>query len=92
MNSGQLRSGKHIIDSIGEATKSHQLIQNLPPYLNNELKISSPLLNISTFITPSIILFESVDLIFEEDKGFFQALKNLIHNTKTPIILTCNGE
>jgi hypothetical protein len=39
----------------------------------------------------TILLFEEIDVIFEEDTGFFHALKLLIEQSKRPIILTCNG-
>jgi DNA polymerase III delta prime subunit len=39
----------------------------------------------------SLILFEEIDVIFEdEDRGFFSALAELMQTTKRPIILTCN--
>jgi hypothetical protein len=40
----------------------------------------------------SLILFEEVDVVFEdEDRGFFSALAELMQITKRPIILTCNS-
>ena len=40
----------------------------------------------------SLILFEEVDQMsyFDDDKGFFEALKKLIKTSKRPIILTAN--
>ncbi|TUC02893.1 ATPase family AAA domain-containing protein 5 [Bagarius yarrelli] len=40
----------------------------------------------------SLILFEEVDIVFEEDVGFLAAVKSLMTTTKRPIILTANGE
>eukprot|EP00743_Colponemidia_sp_Colp-15_P009834 GILK01010774.1.p1 GENE.GILK01010774.1~~GILK01010774.1.p1 ORF type:complete len:1200 (+),score=219.29 GILK01010774.1:87-3602(+) len=37
----------------------------------------------------TLIVFEEVDQLFEDDKGFVPAVQNLIQSTKRPIILTC---
>ncbi|KAI5613770.1 ATPase family, AAA domain containing 5b isoform X1 [Silurus asotus] len=40
----------------------------------------------------SLVLFEEVDIVFEEDVGFFAAIKTLMSTTKRPIILTTNAQ
>ncbi|XP_062853423.1 ATPase family AAA domain-containing protein 5b isoform X4 [Trichomycterus rosablanca] len=38
----------------------------------------------------SLILFEEVDVIFDDDVGFFSAIRTLMSTSKRPIILTAN--
>lgn len=38
----------------------------------------------------SVILFEEVDQLFEDDRGFWSAVQSFIENSKRPLIMTCN--
>ncbi|XP_056136515.1 ATPase family AAA domain-containing protein 5b [Lampris incognitus] len=38
----------------------------------------------------SLILFEEVDVVFDDDVGFFTAIKTFMKTTKRPVILTTN--
>lgn len=39
----------------------------------------------------SLILFEEVDVIFDEDSGFLAAIKTFMTTTKRPVVLTTSG-
>lgn len=40
----------------------------------------------------SIILIEEVDLLFDDDKGFWPAVIELVAESRRPVVLTCNGK
>ncbi|KAK1291973.1 hypothetical protein QJS10_CPB17g00661 [Acorus calamus] len=46
----------------------------------------------SRAVNKSLILFEDVDTIFDEDRGFIGTLIQLAETTKRPIVLTCNSK
>ena len=45
----------------------------------------------TTFWRWCLTLFCQVDLWLEQDKSLYSALVSLIHSTKRPLVLTCNG-
>ncbi|BFZ64354.1 hypothetical protein YB2330_005497 [Saitoella coloradoensis] len=77
INAGGKRSGKDILDQVGEMSQSHLVHQHKKGEKKGEKK-------------DSLILIEEVDILFEEDKGFWQTVLSLSERTKRPMVLTCN--
>ena len=46
---------------------------------------------LDTAIESSLVLFEEVDIVFDDDVGFYAALRKLARHSKCPIVLTCNA-
>lgn len=63
----------------------------------NKDKVKSPAASApneeqSKKVATSLILFEEVDVIFDDDSGFLAAIKTFMATTKRPVILTTSGE
>ncbi|KAK9453996.1 hypothetical protein V1511DRAFT_503880 [Dipodascopsis uninucleata] len=77
IHAGLRRSGKNILDQVGEMSQSHLV------HSNHQQNASQG------FKQKSLLLIEDVDTVFEEDKAFWLTLFRLIETSKRPIILTC---
>jgi DNA polymerase III delta prime subunit len=132
INSGSRRSGKDILDKIGDMAENH-LVQRISKAASTEDTIDSAddivetvedrgrQGNMTSFFKPvatkktskpkstddqatkvansesrrqkqSLILFEEVDILFEDDKQFWPTVIALAVHCKRPIILTCTDE
>lgn len=43
-------------------------------------------------VRQSFILLEEVDILFDEDRGFWPTVVNIIRDCKRPVVMTCNGK
>ncbi|KAL6043673.1 ATPase AAA domain-containing protein 5 [Balamuthia mandrillaris] len=83
VNSAIRTDGRKIIQLFSEATQSHHLscAKTVP---SQEPQETSPSLE------HSLVLFEEVDVVFDQDKGFFTAVAALIREPKRPIEPACS--
>ncbi|GMF21367.1 unnamed protein product [Phytophthora fragariaefolia] len=98
INAAQNRSGKSIVEIAGEATQSTRVLHvggkddknkkkaNKKRRRHSETRRS---LDKRTAASLSLVLFEDVDLVFEEDKGFLNAVCSIAKHSKCPIVVTC---
>jgi DNA polymerase III delta prime subunit len=133
INSGTRRSGKDILDRVGDMTENHLVSRERRGSIASASDTGSTKKEInsgrqgtmSAFFKPtiskakaevqvpankveeiqpaptskprkeqkqSLILFEEVDVLFEEDKNFWMTIFQLATTSKRPIVLTCNNE
>ncbi|OWZ21509.1 hypothetical protein PHMEG_0003924 [Phytophthora megakarya] len=98
INAAQNRSGKSIVEIAGEATQSTRVLhvggkddkskkKNKKKRRRNSGSRKS--LETPTAASLSLVLFEDVDLVFDEDKGFLNAVCSIAKHSKCPIVVTC---
>jgi len=98
---GAKRSGKEILDLVGEMTRNH-LVQkakagtpaSATSFFKSKMEKNTQVgedvqLNKSQ---QSLLLLEEVDLLFDEDKQFWSTVLSLIAQSKRPVVMTCNDE
>lgn len=96
INASNSRTGRDISSLFSEATHSHSVRTYFGT--NEEEAEGAPLEAVTApngTASPSpsalVLVFEEVDIVFDEDKGFFAALRSLIVSSKRPVVLTCNS-
>ncbi|KAK9372347.1 uncharacterized protein V1513DRAFT_452655 [Lipomyces chichibuensis] len=83
IHAGQKRSGKDILDQVGEMSQSH-IVHHKSNVPGNQ--------DIPVFKQKSFLLVEDVDTIYEDDKAFWSSLTKFIETSKRPVILTCTDK
>ncbi|CAG5093496.1 Similar to ATAD5: ATPase family AAA domain-containing protein 5 (Homo sapiens) [Cotesia congregata] len=84
VNASSKRPGRKILKDLEEATKSHHVKKS-----DGKILFQASANNDKKTMQNSLILFEDVDIIFDEDDGFISATYQLAANTKRPIVMTC---
>ena len=103
LNASSTRSGRQVLANLREATQSHSVKKQEKMANGDERSISfnSKIENAKNGLPiekksidkTTVILFEDIDIVFEElDEGFHSAINNLIATTKRPIVLTTSSQ
>lgn len=102
VNAGARRSGKDILDLVGAMCGNHLVHQaKSAPELENPFSRARAAKQGGADNhedeqqmrqDQSLVLFEEVDILFEEDKNFWSTVIALMAKSKRPIVLTCNDE
>lgn len=69
------RSGKELASAVGQLSRNHMVA--------GEAAENAP--------RQSLILLDEVDLLMDDDAGFWPAVVELVRDSHRPVILTCNG-
>lgn len=77
INASQNRSRKDIFSDLKELSTTQLVHKNQELVDSNEFQ-------------EGVILFEDVDILFEQDKGFWSVVQNLVTISRRPIIITCS--
>ncbi|RPB24026.1 hypothetical protein L211DRAFT_868169 [Terfezia boudieri ATCC MYA-4762] len=102
VNPGSRRSGKDLLDQVGEMSRNHLVHQQKANAVDGASFFKQgngkgKAKQIEEVIekaqqTQSLILLEEADLLFEEDKQFWPTVMSLMAQSKRPIVMTCNDE
>ena len=84
------RSGKELLAAVGDLGRNHMVSSGGVGGGATFKKASSAATISATTVRQSLILIEEADVLFEEDKGFWAAVVELVAESKRPVVVVCN--
>ena len=102
LNASSTRSGRQVLANLREATQSHSVKQEKSKeegrhgFDSNKKSQNNYVSNTTeakAIDKTTVILFEDIDIVFEDlDEGFHNAINSLISSTKRPIVMTTSSQ
>ena len=87
-----------VTTQLQEATQSHNVKNKKLPFeaatsvVGKARDLASSSSGVASHLNKTaLILFEDVDVVFEEDEGFYAAVNSLAASTKRPVVLTTSN-
>jgi hypothetical protein len=89
---GSRRGGKELMEAVGEVGQSELITKNKEITTSSVLKkIGVEEMEVTSHRRKGLICLDEVDVLYEEDKGFWGSVTALVEKSRRPIIMTCNG-
>jgi len=86
---GSRRGAKEVMEAIGEVGQSELVTKHQP--FRSVRPVNSSLGGGISRQRKGLICLEEIDVLYEEDRGFWTCITSLIERSRQPIIMTCNG-
>ena len=93
---GSKRGGRELMEAVGEVGQSELVTKhkgvNAASSLS-PLKIGSEMTSteVKSQERKGLICLDEVDVLYEEDKGFWGCVISLVEKSRRPVVITCNG-
>lgn len=94
---GGKRGGKELLEMIGEVGQSELVTKHRGVVAAAPLEQLDGGVNVEDASTlksegrKALICLEEVDVLYEEDKGFWGCVTGLVEKSRRPVVITCNG-
>ena len=95
---GSKRGGKEVLEMIGEVGQSELVTKHCgkpsAPSLeqvHGEINVGPTSTTLKNEGLKALICLEEVDVLYEEDKGFWPAVASFVEKSRRPVVMTCNG-